>query len=1810
MLPKFLKALGWTLLLFALLVGLLVVSPKFSEPLIQPLRMLLVSAATKWISRSFNGGFEIGELRGSLLSAPVFHDLILKDVQGGVVARMDTLALHYDLKGLLKEGLRFSAIEIIRPKLRLVQGADGQLNVSRLLAQESAEKPVEPFEYTGPPVAVLLDRVTLQDGRIELELPSLPEVRIIENVFMDIQGEINQQGLRVALQRLTADTQPANVALKTLRGTFQMTPDKMEIVDLLLMTDRSQVTLDGTLPGRESTASLVAQISPVDVSEIGRLLGDDSLHGLLHATFSAEGPAEALRLQTQLMVDNGRIDLSGHVNTQSTPIRYRTTLDVTHLNIANLVKREALHSDINMHLRLNGEGLTVADFRGALQLHLDASRLGEIMLHPSEIHLNAESQRFTVETFNFKTSVLEMMAKGELNLAGASNLDYQLSAKLHDLQPLLREETFNGTTRLQGKLRGEWSDLMTDGTLRAEDLQFRDHSLKTLDLEYAATELGVKPNLKAELRVEQARSGAIEFADMAVQTNYQGDKQHLQFALKVRQSALIETKAQGAFAFNLNGHTLRLEEFETRLDDRLWRAVSPLELTLGANRFRFEPFRLVHAEESIEISGGVHDQQLQDLQLQVEKIDLDFLKRMFPLPEGVGGRASLQALLHGTRDAPVFDGHVAIHTPSQQAFPFEHAHLSLQYAQQRFQSNLKLFQHEQKVLAWDLQLPVQFALLSMPLEQRLIDGPIKLHLDVRHPDLAALKQFLPQSPNLTGSLQGTFDLYGSYAELIINTDLEIQQLGIKGIIEQIHAPVRMHGNIETGESVADFSRMLAQGQIKPTLRDLSLRIPSLTALLPKAGASQPLVLRDLQLEADAAWGSEGLEGKIHSLRVQSNGPGMPPMALVMKANLTPRELFLQQLHINTPGSDIKGKGNFILRDNRLRFSVDINRLELKEFANTLPAEFPSMVQGKVNLTGSLQSPKIAAKLQYADARIDADISALLQDKLPSYVASIGIKGLDANRFSPDLQGEFQADLKLRGAGTTEQSRVGQFELAIDSKGFSLAPHLSVRARTEIAGPLLEVKDLRIDSLPINLTAKGALSTTQQSTLTYRLTLGELTSLQNYLGVKLQAKGDVTGELRGPLNALSTQGTLQLRDWRYANWQGESLGATLSVTNLPAAPDAKMEARISHLQGPGLSSSSLELKGNLQQTQGEFSFNIIDGPYAQSMFAGKVMMQQGIQMTIAPFRLQSGDWAWENTGPINLAYDSEGTIRLQDFSLDNGEQRINLQASSTREGIIEAEFLVEKLQMLSAIRAFSPSADVPDGLLSLELKASGTLTQPKLKGSLELSALRWQKQALGNIGAKFNSTGSVLDSELRWVDQSKELLTLDSSVDTSQSRKVDLSLKAPGFDLTKVSTFSEEIVKSAGQLDLDLNVAGTLGQPTIDGVVELRDGQLQLLATGENYRNIQIKLLFKGNRMEIERLQVGSQTGDARIDGWIETTGINLQQLELRLKADNFTAMNTPAIQANVSSDVSVQGSLEEMVAAGDIDVSRARIRYENLPTGGGSKVEPWQLTVDGVYGPGPLQETSTDGKIVVRPKQDPLPFLRGDIKVDMHKNVWIQGAGTAVELGGDFFIKKRLREPFVLAGDIETLRGFATVLGKKFTIEKGTVTFTGSKEINPTLDLTANYRVSEYIVYVDVTGEAKKPEIAFRSEPVLDEEAEILSLLLFGRTSDRLSGSEQNSLAANVAAGVLGNTFGGAFGLDAVTVDSGDETSGDSIGAGRYISQDLFLTYDRTFRDPNKGNRGGNTVGIEYSINQNLKMKASSSDFGESALDFQWDFDY
>jgi translocation and assembly module TamB len=340
--------------------------------------------------------------------------------------------------------------------------------------------------------------------------------------------------------------------------------------------------------------------------------------------------------------------------------------------------------------------------------------------------------------------------------------------------------------------------------------------------------------------------------------------------------------------------------------------------------------------------------------------------------------------------------------------------------------------------------------------------------------------------------------------------------------------------------------------------------------------------------------------------------------------------------------------------------------------------------------------------------------------------------------------------------------------------------------------------------------------------------------------------------------------------------------------------------------------------------------------------------------------------------------------------------------------------------------------------------------------------------------------------------------------------------------------------------------------------------------------------------------------------------MTLRRVDLSIQAQDFTAMRTPTIEAVVSTDLAVRGSLQEMSATGSVTVPRARMVMKEMPGGGVKDVQPWELTVQGVYGPGPDAGAGANGAPATPLQTEaPLPFLHADLSVNIPHNVWVQGPGTAVEVSGEIKVTKGLGEPFVVSGGMKTERGFASFYGKKFGLKEGQITLTGSQEINPLLDITATHRASTYLVSIHVEGKARQPQITLSSTPELPQ-ADIVSLLLIGKTTDRLTGSEQRVLsnqlqqvAGSAIAGQLEKVVGKSLGLDTIEVTAGDKLGAGSVSLGRYVTQDIFLSYERQL-----GQDGGNKVSIEYSLNPRLKLKGSSSDAGASAVDFLWSLDY
>jgi autotransporter translocation and assembly factor TamB len=231
-----------------------------------------------------------------------------------------------------------------------------------------------------------------------------------------------------------------------------------------------------------------------------------------------------------------------------------------------------LQSDLDLHARLEGAGVSLSQWRSEVLVEIEPSHLGNIALHRSQIELVGQQQRFEVRRFDLDTSVAHMTASGALDLAGHSDLQYELTADLAELQPMLDLEALAGQVHLQGKASGAWPALGTHGTLEVNDLRYQDSRVRTLQLSYDGSQLGAQPLVTAQLVARQLRTGTLPVEQVGLDATYRGGAEQVHFAAQVVQSAKAGGRASGTVGLTDGGQRIVVEELVARLPDRTWRA--------------------------------------------------------------------------------------------------------------------------------------------------------------------------------------------------------------------------------------------------------------------------------------------------------------------------------------------------------------------------------------------------------------------------------------------------------------------------------------------------------------------------------------------------------------------------------------------------------------------------------------------------------------------------------------------------------------------------------------------------------------------------------------------------------------------------------------------------------------------------------------------------------------------------------------------------------------------------------------------------------------------------------------------------------------------------------------------------------------------------------------------------------------------------------------------------------------------------------------------------------------------------------------
>lgn len=465
----------------------------------------------------------------------------------------------------------------------------------------------------------------------------------------------------------------------------------------------------------------------------------------------------------------------------------------------------------------------------------------------------------------------------------------------------------------------------------------------------------------------------------------------------------------------------------------------------------------------------------------------------------------------------------------------------------------------------------------------------------------------------------------------------------------------------------------------------------------------------------------------------------------------------------------------------------------------------------------------------------------------------------------------------------------------------------------------------------------------------------------------------------------------------------------------------------------------------------------------------------------------------------------------------------------------------------------------DGLTTLHAELEGTRSAPRISGELLLVDHIYNEVPFPELRAEFGYADRRLRFEgdlRRAVEDRLHLVSLTGNVpidlsfgDSVANRLIDgaitIDLRGDSIPLGPLAEFVEAFSVVEGEARGNIGVRGTWEEPRFVGSMAVDMPRLGLEATGVTLANTTARLRMDDNRLVIDTL-VTYSGGTIRGSGSVLLADIDRPVLDLTLAADEARVLNNAMGQLVASARLGFEGPIDTLSIGGRVTVNHGVI-YIPEP-------EDRKLINTGDPALFAVVDTALARELDVAPPSPLLENALVDVQLEVMRGTWARSADANLEIFGELSIERdRDDQEIGVSGSLRTDYGDYTLYGRRFTITRGSVRFTGPPT-NPVLQVLAIHEVRQasrapFDIQVTIGGTLERPNISLDSQaqPTLSQ-SDLIAFLAFGRSSTSLlqfdgsgiegGGLSGSSLAGNVAALATRQLAGVAMGALVEEVES------------------------------------------------------------------------
>ncbi|WP_163714698.1 translocation/assembly module TamB domain-containing protein [Mangrovibacterium lignilyticum] len=928
--------------------------------------------------------------------------------------------------------------------------------------------------------------------------------------------------------------------------------------------------------------------------------------------------------------------------------------------------------------------------------------------------------------------------------------------------------------------------------------------------------------------------------------------------------------------------------------------------------------------------------------------------------------------------------------------------------------------------------------------------------------------------------------------------------------------------------------------------------------------------------------------------------------------------------------------NYILAGN---INLDGKGTDPKKLQADLTADFfDSNIAGyllkKLTVTTNYQAGNLKTNLSMVAAFGELTANSNLRDLFgtPKYKATLKSEHLNLGPLMNNDSLTSNINLRLDAEGSSFDPKILQAKatLVLQPSNFMEIPIDTAYADLAYANEELIIENLNIRNASVKVGAKGKYSLTGITGLNLNGEISSLEAFKSFLPEAIiKTSGEFNAQLSGPSDSLKIDSQLNLRDTKYDDFQIENAAITANGF-VSSSIHFNTEIKAENFKSSFIELDSINLKSELFPDSLELQASITNSDL-NSQLTTSLNWKDQITVYLGTWDIGILNQKWALESPSTFTIDSSG-YKIDQFKLSSlGQQSISMTGEISLKGEENFKLNISKIDIGALLQTLEVDQGV-SGLLSLDLQLRGTAQAPVIESDFKIDSAAYNdfnfKKAEGEIS--YASNLLTLNSELSLQRQGQflakgeipyklNLETLQTSFD--QDNAVDASVRIVDLPLALIrSAINAKEVN--GLINGEVKVNGSVKEPNPTGELRLKDGKIKIPEFGIDYRDIQFATTFDNDIIRLDTLGISSEDGTITGGGNVffdsEFYKGQINKSTIKLKFNKFNPINQKQINMQLSGDASLNGEKDSVIFDGNLEIPQSEIYLPAVLNLMGKvytaeipksilvqELEKLQNNEDSI--PTPQKTIELQDSI----RSAYFDNLTGIVKIKIPRNTWVKNLNLRLELSGDLELMKH-REFVELFGSVNIIRGQYELFGRTFVVSEGVITFEGGEEINPNINFIASYTIksrnsASRTLKLFVEGEAMDPRISFTLDDQSISEGDALSYIVFGKSlnelsateQDNVSGSSQEAMAKSAAASILASQLtkilGKNLNVDYIKINSEDDFDNGSLEVGKYITNDLFLSYEQQFGATSDHDLSRYEVKLEYEILRFLFLQLNNS---------------